>query len=312
MSDFVQPNGSHAQPVAAADRRRPSNIWLIIVAALFIIVPFLTWYLTWFGRALSDDKIAEYLADDQHPRNMQHALAQIEARMEKNDATVKKFYPRVVELTKNPNTEVRKTVAWVMGQDNTSEDFHRGLLSLLSDTEPLVRRNAALQLVRFTDASGERDGSGRPELRAMLQPFEAKSPIGGTLVSILPVGSEVHAGALLARIRDASGNTQEFRSAVDGKIIAPLSNGPLPSKQMAVGPNTIAVAKEGETITANQTIAWLAPDRATILSSLRALAYVGTLDDIPLVESSAKIDSRSETISEAAATTKAIQARLGK
>jgi len=312
-NDFVTPNGRDAKAVIATQsRRRPSNLWLIIVAALFIIVPFLTWYLTWFGRSLSDDKIAEYLADESHPRNIQHALAQIEARMEKSDGNVKKFYPRIVELTKNPNTEVRKTVAWVMGQDNTSEDFHRALIELLKDQEPLVRRNAALQLVRFTDASGERDGSGRPELRAMLQPFEAKSPIGGTLVSILPVGSEVHAGALLARIRDASGNTQEFRSAVDGKIIAPLSNGPLPSKQMAVGPNTIAVAKEGETITANQTIAWLAPDRATILSSLRALAYVGTLDDIPLVESSAKIDSRSETISEAAATTKAIQARLGK
>ena len=69
-------------------RRRPSNIWLIIVAALFIIVPFLTWYLTWFGRALSDDKIAEYLADDQHPRNIQHALAQIEARMSREKEAV--------------------------------------------------------------------------------------------------------------------------------------------------------------------------------------------------------------------------------
>src|SRR5690242_21837182 len=128
-NEFVTPNGRDTRTVIPTPRRRPSNIWLIIVAALFIIVPFLTWYLTWFGRALSDDKIAEYLADDQHPRNIQHALAQIEARMEKNDATVKKFYPRIAELTKNPNTEVRKTVAWVMGQDNTSEDFHRGLLS---------------------------------------------------------------------------------------------------------------------------------------------------------------------------------------
>jgi hypothetical protein len=291
MSDFVQPNGSHAQPVAAAPRRRPSNIWLIIVAALFIIVPFLTWYLTWFGRALSDDKIAEYLADDQHPRNIQHALAQIEARMEKNDATVKKFYPRVVELTKNPNTEVRKTVAWVMGQDNTSEDFHRGLLSLLSDTEPLVRCNAALQLVRFTGADGKRDGSGRPELRAMLQPFEAKSPIAGTLVSILPVGSEVHAGSLLARIRDTSGNTQEFRAAVDGKIAPPVA------------------AKEGDAIVSNQTIAWLAPDHMTMLASLRALEYVGTVDDLALVNSVVQIDSRSDTAAEAAATARSIQSR---
>jgi hypothetical protein len=173
-----------------------------------------------------------------------------------------------------------------MGQDNTSEDFHRGLLSLLSDTEPLVRRNAALQLVRFTDASG------RPELRAMLQPFEAKSPIAGTLVSILPVGSEVHAGALLARIRDTSGNAQEFRAAVDGKIATPV------------------VSQEGDVIAANQTIAWLAPDRATILSALRALAYVGTLDDLPLIESIAQIDSRPETASEVLAAANRIRSRF--
>src|SRR6185437_1807285 len=122
-NDFVNPNAIGTRAAAKTQSRRPSNIWLIIVAALFIIVPFLTWYLTWFGRALSDEKIADYLSDDQHPRNIQHALAQIEARMEKTDGSVKKFYPRIVELTKNRNSEVRKTVAWVMGQDTTSEDF---------------------------------------------------------------------------------------------------------------------------------------------------------------------------------------------
>lgn len=290
-NDFVNPNGIDTHAVIKIQRKRPGNIWLIIVAALFIIVPFLTWYLTWFGRTLSDEKIAEYLADENHPRNVQHALAQIEARIEKNDASVKKFYPRIVELTNNPNTEVRKTVAWVMGQDNTSEEFHRALLSLLNDTEPLVRRNAALQLVRFIDANGRPDPSGRPELRAMLQPFEAKSPIAGRLVSILPVGSEVHAGSLLARIRDTAGSSQEFRAAVDGKITTPV------------------VAKEGDTIAANQTIAWLAPDRASILASLRALAYAGTLEDLPLIDSVSHIDSRPDTASEALATAKAIRAR---
>lgn len=291
QNDLVQPNGNESQVVIATQRRRPSNIWLVIVAALFIIVPFLTWYLTWFGRSLSDEKIAEYLADDQHARNIQHALAQIEARMEKKDASVKKFYPRIVELTKNSNTEVRKTIAWVMGQDNTSEEFHRALLLLLNDTEPLVRRNAALQLVRFTDANGKPDASGRPELRAMLQPFEAKSPIAGTLVSILPVGSEVHAGSLLARIRDSSGNLQEFRAAVDGKITPPVA------------------AKEGETIVAKQTIAWLGPDHVSILAALRALAYVGTADDLSLIQSVTQIDSRAETVSEVTATAKSIQSR---
>ena len=294
-NDFVQPNGAPSQAVIATQRRRPSNLWLIIVAALFIIVPFLTWYFTWFGRPLSDEKIAEYLADDKHPRNIQHALAQIEVRLEKNDATVKKFYPRIVELAKNPNTEVRKTVAWVMGQDNTSEDFHRGLLSLLSDSEPLVRRNAALQLVRFTDANGHPDASGRPELRAMLQPFETKSPIAGTLVSLLPVGSEVHAGSLIARIRDQSGNAQEFRAAVDGKIAS-------------VGTTGASVVKEGDTVRVNQTIAMLQPDGASVKAALRALAYVGAKDDLILIEQYGN-SSDSDIRSAALAATQSVRSR---
>jgi len=291
QNDLVQPNGNESHVVIPTQRRRPSNIWLIIVAALFIIVPFLTWYLTWFGRSLSDEKVAEYLADDQHPRNIQHALAQIEARMEKNDANVKKFYPRIVELTKNSNAEVRKTVAWVMGQDDTSEDFHRALLLLLGDSEPLVRRNAALQLVRFRDASGHPDASGRPELRAMLQPFEAKSPIAGTLVSILPVGSEVHAGSLLARIRDASGNIQEFRAAVDGKIAS------------------VAI-KEGDSVSAGQTIGSLTTDEASVRAALSALAYVGTSEDLPLVESFTR-NQNAEKAAQAAAAAKSIRSRWG-
>jgi HEAT repeat protein len=261
------------------------NWWLVVVAALFIIVPFLTWYGTWFGRSLSDEKIAEYLADETNPRHIQHALTQIEARMEKGDQGVKKFYPRIVELTKSPTAEIRKTVAWVMGQDNTSEDFHRGLLSLLSDGEPLVRRNAALQLVRFSDASG------RPELRGMLQSFEAKSPIDGTLVSLLPQGSKIRSGSLLARIRDTSGNVQEFRAPVSGTISTPV------------------VAREGDQLAVNQTIAWLAPDSATISEALRALAYVGTKDDLPLIQQCAQVDGSAETAQQAATSAKAIETR---
>ena len=284
-NEFVKPNGISAHVLETAQtRKRATNWWLIIVAALFIIVPFLTWYTTWFGRSLSDEKIAEYLGDEKNPRHIQHALTQIEVRMEKGDATVRKFYPQIIQLTKSPTGEVRKTVAWVMGQDNASEDFHRALLLLLNDNEPLVRRNAALQLVRFGDASG------RSELRAMLGVFEAKSPISGTLVSLLPQGSKVKAGSLLARIRDSSGNVQEFRAPIDGTIKTPI-------------------AKEGDQVAANQTIVWLIPDRATIIDALRALAYVGTGEDLPLVESCAQVDGSSETATQATLTSKAIRSR---
>jgi hypothetical protein len=283
-NEFVNPNGKIGRP-ATIKQKRPSNFWLIIVAALFIIVPFLAWYFTWFGRGLSDADIATYLAEENNPRHIQHALLQLEQRMERGDPTVKKFYPQIIASTKSQTAEVRKAAAWVMGQDNKSEEFHRALLDLLRDSDPLVRRNAALQLVRFGDASG------RPELRAMLQSYEVKAPFAGTIVSLLPQGSTVRSGALLARIRDSAGNVQEFRSPVDGRVSAP------------------AVTKEGDQVNANQTLVWLIPDQTTVLDALRALAYVGTKEDLPLVDSCSQADVSSETANQAGQTARAIRAR---
>jgi hypothetical protein len=271
-----------AQP--APTKRRFANPWLIIVAALFIIVPFLTWYTTWFGRTLTDDDIAKYLAEEKNPRHVQHALAQIESRMEKRDTSAKKFYPQVVALAKSPTGEIRKTVAWVMGQDVTSTEFHQGLLSLMTDTEPLVRRNAALQLVRFGDAAG------RSELLAMLKPFEAKSVFTGTVVSLLPQGSNIKVGSLVGRVRDSTGVVQEFRSPVPGAI------------------STLSV-KEGAVVSTGQTVAFIAPDRATVSDALRALAYVGTKDDLPVIDSCAQANAGSDIAQQAALTAKGIRAR---
>jgi hypothetical protein len=280
-------NGDKPESAAATKPKpRRASLPLIILAALFIIVPFLTWYGTWFGRDLSDQDIAAYLADEKNPRHIQHALSRVEERIERGDPSVKKFYPQIVALAKSPTAEIRKTIAWVMGQDNASDEFHRALVDLLKDGEPLVRRNAALQLVRFGD------GSGRPELRAMLQPFEVKSPLAGSIVSLLTQGSRIKAGGLLARIRDTSNTVQELRSPVDGAIGA-LS------------------VKEGENVAAGQTVAMLAPDRATISDALRALAYVGTKDDLPLIEtfSQGSATNDAEIKQQASLTAKAIKSR---
>jgi HEAT repeat protein len=275
-------NSDYAEAIPPKPRR--ASLPLIIVAALFIIVPFLTWYGTWFGRTLSDEEIAAYLADEKNPRHIQHALSRVEERIERGDPTTKKFYPQIIALTKHPTGEIRKTTAWVMGQDNKSTEFHQALLALLNDNEPLVRRNAALQLVRFGDASG------RPELRSMLQAFEAKAPIAGSVTSLLPPQSKISAGGLLARIRDSSNALQEFRSPVDGGI------------------GRLAV-KEGDTVTAGQTIAWLTPDRATVSDALQALAYVGTKDDLTSIESCLQADSSVEIRQQGAAALRAIKAR---
>jgi len=267
--------------------RRRSTWPLIILAALFIIVPFLTWYTTWFGRDLSDEEIAKYLADENSPRHIQHALSQLEARIEKHDPSVKKFYPQIVNMSKSPTAEIRKTAAWVMGQDNSSPEFHQALIGLIVDSEPLVRRNAAVQLVRFGDASG------RPELRAMLQPYDVHSTTAGTIVSLLAAGSNVKAGGLLARIRDLSGTVQELRSPLDGTIDR-------------------VVVKEGEPIGAGRTVLSLTPDRATVNDALRALQYVGTKDDLPLIESFSKrtATNDAEIKQQAVVTAKAIEGRV--
>jgi HEAT repeat protein len=276
------PPVNHAQDARATIKPRRASLPLIIVAALFIIVPFLTWYGTWFGRNLSDEDIATYLADEKNPRHIQHALSRVEERIERGDPSAKRFYPQIIALTKSPTGEIRKTTAWVMGQDNKSEEFHQALVSLLNDNDPLVRRNAALQLVRFGD------GSGRPELRSMLQSFEVKSPVSGTIVSLLPPGSKISAGGLLARIRDPSNAVQEFRSPLDGAI-----------ERLAI--------KEGEAVGAGQPIAWLTPDRATVSDALQALAYVGTKEDLPAVESCAQASA--EISQQAAVAARAIKGR---
>jgi HEAT repeat protein len=285
-TDSLNSNSEHSDAAVVITRpHRPSNIWLIIVASLFIVVPFLTWYLTWFGRGLSDQELATYLSDQNNPRHIQHALMQVEAKIEKADPNAKQFYPQIISASLSPVAEVRKTAAWVMGQDNKSEEFHGALAKLLKDEDPLVRRNAALQLVRFGD------GSGREELRSMLMPFDAKSPVAGTIVGLLPVNSSIRAGGMLARIRDAANNIYEFRSPLDGKIAYP------------------PVTKERDQIAVNQTVARLVPDRATIIDSLRALAYVGSQDDLEFIENAARIDPSTEVTNLSAQTIKAIRAR---
>jgi hypothetical protein len=271
--------------VAVGPAGRRSNWPLVVVAALLIIVPFFAWYGTWFGRALSDEDIAQYLADEKNPRHVQHALSRIEDRIERSDPTVRKFYPQIVASAKSPVAEVRKTAAWVMGQDNQSEDFHRALSSMLTDDEPLVRRNAALQLVRFGDAAG------KTELRAMLQPYAVGAPFAGRVVSVLPEGSIVEAGSLLARIEDTSG-AREFRSPLNG-LISKLE------------------VREGGQVDAGQTILWLIPDRATLRDALQALAFVGTSEDLPAVNdyTQGHTSADAETRQQALVTAKAIESR---
>src|SRR5713101_9339777 len=106
-----------AEPSKPRPRMSTRNRLLFFLTAwLIVLMPFLFWWNTWFGRQLSDKQLAEYLQDEKHPRHTQHALVQIGERMARHDASVTRWYPQLVRLASSRVEEVRNTDAWVMGQ----------------------------------------------------------------------------------------------------------------------------------------------------------------------------------------------------
>src|ERR1051326_3982771 len=140
-----------------------NRVLFLFTGWLIVLMPFLFWWNTWFGRNLSDQQLTEYLHDDKKPRHMQQALVQIGERISRGDKSVSQWYPDALRLATYPVEEVRNTDAWVMGQDTSGSGFHEALLKMLNDPSLTVRGNAALSLVRFGDASG------KPQILELLQ-----------------------------------------------------------------------------------------------------------------------------------------------
>ena len=274
-------------------QRTPSRKYpwaILVVVVLFVVVPFISWYGTWFGRPLSDAKMVEYLHDENKPRNVQHALSQIANRLIDGDQSVKSFYPEVVAASQNKQPEVRMTAAWAMGQDNTYPDFHSALLLMLQDPIAGVRHNAALGLVRFGDSSA------RQELVAMLKPYAVRAEGTGTIELVVrEPGVAVAANGTLARLREAGGNTVEIHTSVAGRV------------------ESISIAN-GATVEAGTELMTLAPSTEQVWEALRALYIIGGPEDVSEIQRYAR---PSPTISDrvqkqATATTEAIRERAGK
>src|SRR5580658_2863298 len=111
-------------PVSTSAKPRMAAKWLFAILALtflFVLMPFLFWQATWFGRPLNDDQLAKSLADTEHPREIQHALSQIADRILSPVAatrdSARSFYPQTISIAKTGDDELRLTAAWVMGQD---------------------------------------------------------------------------------------------------------------------------------------------------------------------------------------------------
>jgi hypothetical protein len=231
-----------------------SRFLFFLTAWLIVLMPFLFWWNTWFGRPLSEKQLSEYLNDEKHPRHIQHALVQLGEHMSRHDPAVKPLYPELIRLASHPVEEVRNTDAWVMGQDSSGAGFHDTLLKMLNDPSPMVRGNAALSLVRFGDATG------RPQIVALLQPAKILAPASGHVTDTDKTGTAIHQGGLIAKLQNGE-QTTEVRSAISGRI------------------RTLAVAP-GANVEAGAEVATVDPGDEQVWEALRALYLIGQVEDL--------------------------------
>jgi len=262
-----------------------SRFLIFFTAWLIVLMPFLFWWNTWFGRRLTDKQVTEFLNDEKHPRHIQHALVQLGERMGRRDPAAARWYPELIRLSSHQVEEVRNTDAWVMGQDASAPGFHDSLLRMLNDPSPMVRGNAALSLVRFGDVSG------RAQIVALLQPAKISAPSSGTVTDTDKIGTAIHKGGLVAKLQEGQ-QTTELRSPIGGRI------------------HTVFVPP-GTRVAAGTEIATVDPGDEQVWEALRALYLVGQADDLPAIRPYAReLPEISDRVrQQAALTEKAIRNR---
>jgi hypothetical protein len=280
MDTAENSNGGDGQAGAGRGAARRKTPWpLVVVAVLFVVAPFLAWYGTWFGRGLSDAKIEEYLGERGNPRHVQHALSQVAERVERKEAGVERWYPRVVEAAASDTADVRMTAAWVMGLEHGREEFRAALVRMLEDPEPIVRRNAALALVRFGDPRC------RPELLAMLRPLAVNARTDGTADTALTEGTPVKRGSLLVRYSVGPDLFEEVRSPLPGRVEA-------------------ARVASGASFRAGDELFVVSPDPDHVRDALVGLFYFGEAEDLSGIERYARgVEGMTDEVKKQAALT---------
>ena len=249
---------SRPEPKPKRAMSRNQKILFFVTGWLIVLMPFLFWWNTWFGRHLSDQQLNEYLHDDKKPRHIQHALVQLGDRMAHGNPAARPWYPDIIRLASNPVEEIRNTDAWVMGQDTSGTGFHDSLLKMLQDPSPMVRGNAALSLVRFGDATG------RPQIVALLEPLHITAPRAGHIVDSDRPGTAVHQAGLIAKLAPLdSPQAVEIRTPIPGRIRS--------------------VAQSGANVAAGTEIGVIDPASEQVWEALRALYLIGQPEDLTAV-----------------------------
>ncbi len=251
--------GSGRRGDAVPRRSRRSVLLMTAAAVAAVIVPYLVWQQTWFGRRLSDEEIERYLHMEDRPRKIQHALSQLSEQVTAGLISAKRYHPRLVELADHPAPEIRATVAWTLGQDNRSELFRSALLRLLRDTNPIVQRNAALSLVRHGDPRG------RPVLRDILQPYVVQVRKSGRVSVAVEIGRSVTKGALLARISAEDRSEFDVRAPFAGTVFSVLKS-------------------DGSIVEAGDPLVEIRSSEIQIWEALRGLYLVGREEDLAVIE----------------------------
>jgi len=286
----VEPESSGAQASEQKPKRSISptqKILFFVTGWLIVLMPFLFWWNTWFGRHLSDQQVTEYLHDDKKPRHIQHALVQLGDRMSHNDPAARQWYPDLTRLAAHPVEEVRNTDAWVMGQDTSGAGFHEALSKMLQDPSPMVRGNAALSLVRFGDATG------RQQIVALLQSAQITAPSTGRIIDADRPGTSIHQGGLIAKLAPTAATAPiEIRSPIAGRIRS--------------------VAQTGANVAPGEELAVIDPATDQVWEALRALYIIGQPEDLPAVRRYERDlpDISNDVRQQALETEKAIQNRM--
>lgn len=234
-----------------------NRLLFFLTAWLLVLMPFLFWWGTWFGRTLTPKEMNEYLNDNAHPRHIQHAIVQLGQRMSQHDAGATQWYGDLVRLASNSHEEVRSTDAWVMGQDTSGPGFHEALLKMLGDSSIVVRGNAALSLVRFGDSSG------RAQIVSLLAPVTITAASAGRVVDAASIGTSVHQDGLVAKVQGSDSQIHELRSPVAGRVRFVPAN--------------------GANVAAEASVATIDPAEEQVWEALRALYLIGQAEDVAAI-----------------------------